>query len=81
VLGRFAPQQPVLNRTTTGFAWNHGEEPALLSQPIVALEKIMPRTIQIQQFAERTVVTVLAIAICLIVIFAVMDMPLKLVLP
>ena len=55
--------------------------PALFSQPIVAREKIMPRTIQIQQLTERTVAIVLAIALCLIVISAAIDMPIKLVLP
>jgi len=41
----------------------------------------MPRTIQIQQLTERTVAIVIVIAIGLIVIFAAMDMPIKLVLP
>jgi hypothetical protein len=53
-----------------------------LSNPIVALEELMPRAIIIrQQITERIVVIVLAAAICLILVSAVMDVPIKLVLP
>jgi hypothetical protein len=41
----------------------------------------MPRAINIQQITERIVVIVLATAICLILISAVMDVPIKLDLP
>ena len=58
------------------------------SHPIVALEEIMPRAINIQQqiterqqVTERIVAIVLAAAICLILVSAVMDLPIKLVLP
>jgi hypothetical protein len=58
------------------------------SHPIVALEEIMPRAINIQQqlterqqITERIVAIVLAAAICLILVSVVMDMPIKLVLP
>jgi hypothetical protein len=58
------------------------------SHPIVALEDIMPRAINIQQqiterqqVTERIVAIVLAAAICLILVTAVMDVPIKLVLP
>jgi hypothetical protein len=45
------------------------------------MEEIMPRTIRIEQITEITVVIVLATAICLILISAAMDVPIKLVLP
>jgi hypothetical protein len=51
------------------------------SRPIVALEENMPRTINIPQITERIVVVILAAAICLILVSAVMDMPIKLALP
>jgi hypothetical protein len=58
------------------------------SHPIVALEEIMPRAINIQQkiterqqITERIVAIVLAAAICLILVSAVMDVPIKLLLP
>jgi hypothetical protein len=58
------------------------------AHPIVALEEIMPRAINIQQqiterqqVTERIVAIVLAAAICLILVSAVMDVPIKLVLP
>jgi hypothetical protein len=41
----------------------------------------MPRTINIPQITERIVVVILAAAICLILVSAVMDMPIKLALP
>ena len=57
------------------------------AHPIVA-EEIMPRAINIQQqlterqqITERIVAIVLAAAICLILVSAVMDVPIKLVLP
>jgi hypothetical protein len=51
------------------------------SQPIVALEEIMPRAINIQQqITETIVVVVLAAAICLILASAVI-VPIKLALP
>jgi hypothetical protein len=45
------------------------------------MEEIMPRTIRIEQITEITVVIVLTTAICLILISAAMDVPIKLVLP
>jgi hypothetical protein len=41
----------------------------------------MPRTIKIQQITETIVVVLLAVAICLILASAFMDVPIKLVLP
>jgi hypothetical protein len=41
----------------------------------------MPRTIRIEQITEITVVIVLTIGVCLILISAAMDVPIKLVLP
>ena len=41
----------------------------------------MPRAVNIPQITERIVVIVLAAAICLILISAVMEVPIKLVLP
>jgi hypothetical protein len=41
----------------------------------------MPRTIRFEQITEITVVIVLTTAICLILISATMDVPIKLVLP
>ena len=46
-----------------------------------AVEEIMPRAIKVQQITEKTVVIVLTTAICLILISAAMDVPIKLVLP
>jgi hypothetical protein len=58
------------------------------SQPIVALEENMPRAINVQQkiverqqITERIVAIVLAAAICLILVSAVMEVPIKLVVP
>jgi hypothetical protein len=52
------------------------------------MEELMPRAINIQQqiterqqVTERIVAIVLAAAICLILVSAVMDMPIKLALP
>jgi len=55
---------------------------ALSLQPIVAVEEIMPRAIKNQQVKENTTVSVVITAvICLILIVAAMEAPIKFVLP
>jgi hypothetical protein len=54
----------------------------LFPQPIVAVEEIMPRAIKIQQVTENTTVSVVITAVmCLILIVAAMEAPIKFVLP
>jgi hypothetical protein len=54
----------------------------LFPQPIVAVEEIMPRAIKTQQVTEKTTVAVVITAvICLILIVAAMEAPIKFVLP
>src|ERR1019366_7746297 len=54
----------------------------LFRQPIVAVEEIMPRAIKTQQVTEKTTVAVVITAvICLILIVAAMEAPIKFVLP
>jgi hypothetical protein len=54
-------------------------QPALFSPSIVAREEIMPRAIKRQQTAENIIVIVLTAVICLILIIAAVELPLKLV--
>jgi hypothetical protein len=55
---------------------------ALSLQPIVAVEEIMPRAIKTQQVTEKTTVAVVITAvICLILIVAAMEAPIKFILP
>jgi hypothetical protein len=64
------------------FDWNQSDPIDVISQPIVAVEEIMPRAIKTQQVTEKTTVAVVITAvICLILIVAAMEAPIKFVLP
>ena len=75
VLAGFDPQWPNLIGTQV-------IQLALSPQPVVAVEEIMPRAIKTQQVTENTTVSVVITAvICLILIVAAMEAPIKFVLP
>ena len=75
VLAGFDPQWPNLIGTKV-------IQLTLFPQPIVVVEEIMPRAIKIQQVTENTTVSVVITAvICLILIVAAMEAPIKFVLP
>lgn len=57
----------------------HNREPWRLTG-VIALEEIMPRAIKIPQI-ETIVAIILTVAICLLLLSAVMDVPIKLNLP